>query len=313
MINKKGVTLFEMLLVMVVIGMILMVSANYLTQRTEQMKLDRAAAQIQQILNAGMAYYVNTGSWPSNLACLQGSGAGNCSVKYLPNTMINPWGRGYTTGTDTINGPFRVYTYAMARPARAMALAQTLMGMIPNGRLSTSPPSVLINGMDNTMGYLIDGSVNVPTEALNEKGYLNFAGIYHHGACVPVPDCPTGTTPQIFVAPAQISGSYSGAGNYATSITSFGAYARGPGAPNQVYNCYSIGNGAGYGQTCTEGGGGPPAAQYWRVCANVLTNRGDASTFGDSLWGASQVLMAVTRCSPDTGEPTGSRFNVYTQ
>lgn len=306
--NEKGVSLIEMLLVLVVLGMILVMINNYYQTSIQQQKYDRASVDIQQILSAASSYYMLMNKWPSTLACLDGVGGSECTVKFLSGMAAkkNPWGQPYSISSAGVNLPFYVHTLIGGRTlASARAQRRTMIGIVPMGAVGTGAPQVLFG-----QTYLpFDASINTPAKALwNNRGQLNFAGIYHHGGCVPVPQCPPNTTPQVFVVPTQIVGAGNSSGNYAMDISNFSSYATGPAAPNAVPNCYSLG---GIGPACVDGGSST-AAQYWRVCASVLTPAGYADDINPNSWGQAQALMAVTRCSPNV-EKTGSGFNIYTQ
>ena len=62
----SGVTLIEILLVLVIIASIIVVAGRYFQQKAETMRIDRTALQMQYILSAGLAYYVANGTWPGN-------------------------------------------------------------------------------------------------------------------------------------------------------------------------------------------------------------------------------------------------------
>lgn len=304
--KMSGFSLIEMLLVLVIVGVLILTVGNYMQLRMDQMKTDKASIQMQQILNAGLAYYVNVGSWPQTIACLQGDTAdgADCTVRYLPDPITSPFGDVYRVKGAAGNGPFYVWTKIPAGTTAA-AKAKTIAGVLPLGYDSTtggSPPST---GNPCTVGVAaacrVVSSVNVPAQAFdNNRGYLNFAGLYRNGGCVPVPTCPNNTTPQVFVMPVQITGSVTN-DNYAYPISSFTAYARGPAAPGAVPACYNS-----VARACTDAG--VTAAQYWRVCGSYSTQVG-----GDVApdWALRSSFVAVTRCSPNT-ESRGSAFSVYT-
>ena len=137
---------------------------------------------------------------------------------------------------------------------------------------------------------------------------VNFAGLYHHGACVPVPSCPVDAsgntmTPQVMVVPVSVSGLYTNSTDV-YPISSFTGYAVGPDA--NPGPCVS-GGGA---PSCTVDISGPPAASSWRVCLQIVTEQGTV-TSSSSGWGEKVTLLAITRCSI-SNEPAGSTFSVYT-
>src|SRR5262249_9514404 len=97
--EQKGFTLVEMLLVLVITATLIYAALGYFQQRTLQMRMDRTSIQMQQILNAGLAFYVANSNWPTDITTdLQGT--------YLPNiTPTNPWGQTYTISISTPTSP----------------------------------------------------------------------------------------------------------------------------------------------------------------------------------------------------------------
>lgn len=289
---KQGFTLLEMLLVLAVISVIASMGINLIVQKGVEFRQDKVTLQLQQILNAGLAYYIDNGRWPKNNADLQG--------KYLPNiTPINPWGAPFTIGEDQANHNFFVSTNVNDAPT-----ARIIAGRLPFG---------IANGTN------VQVEVNIPGQNLNNARSINFSSVYHSGGCVPAPQCPGGTAmrPEIMVVPISVSGFNDPTPGSATSnLQSFTAYAVGAigGAPphqpaprNLVEDC---GN-PGHTRDCDLPAGASPAPNgYWRVCARVYTERGqiplNSSTNKDFA-----LMAAFTRCVP-TSEPSGSRFDVYT-
>lgn len=327
--NIKGFTLVELLLVMVIIGVIMFAGMRYIEQRTLQMRIDRTSLQMQQILNAGLAYYVNNGEWPASISCLQGTGGSPCDTVYLPSTPItNPWGQPYNvSNTDQL---FYVWTTVTAAASNttgsARSAATVIAGTLPLAYTSrdTGTPPDPGTACTNTGNCLVVSSVNIPGQNLNNAGAVNFAGIYHHGACVPVPSCPVdqagnNLVPQIMVVPVSVSGvNDPSPSTDVYPISSFTAYAtsnNGTGTPTDFNpptcsavsadtNCYSSN-----GVAITSGA-------YWRVCLQVITEKGDVSQTntdtGAEAWGKDVTLMAVTRCAKST-ENVGSDFTVFSQ
>lgn len=263
--NSKGFTLLEMTLVLVVAASILVMILGYVTQKSTELRRDRTSLQIQQILNAALAYYVDNGTWPvPQCTAGGGGGGGNCgcgswfdlttlqqSGYLLPSTasLVSPWGQGYlvscndkvTTGggggggsatTKQITGTFSVQTN-VTNPNEAVIIA----GRLPFGFVSDSdgsalsPPTAgsctLTPPYANTCTMVLS-SVSIPGQNLNNARSINFAGIYNNGACVPAPVCPGGMKPQIFVTPTQVNGNWNINNSSALyPIESFAAFARG--------------------------------------------------------------------------------------
>jgi len=313
--NYHGFTLIETLLVLVIISMIIFSGLGYLRQRTLQMRMDRVSLQMQQILNAGLAFYVTNNKWPQQLSDLQGT--------YLPPTTVplkNPWGQLYVVDGTNVE-KLIVYTSTVsASSSEASTAANVIAGMLPMSYTSTTVPSASATPTactTQTTCYIVS-SVNIPGQNLNNARAINFSGLYKHGACVPVPQCPvdvTGNTmtAQVFVAPVQVAGTYDG--GLSTSnpnvypISSFSAYAT-PKVPagNNPVSCTG-----GKAPDCSALDGG--TVGHWRVCVQVVTERGvvsdnSAATPPSPNWGDNQTIMALTRCVTNN-EPAGSPFNIY--
>ncbi|OGT55314.1 MAG: hypothetical protein A3F43_03615 [Gammaproteobacteria bacterium RIFCSPHIGHO2_12_FULL_42_10] len=326
----KGFTLVEILLVMVVISTIIVMGLQYTQQKTLAMQIDRTVYQMQYIMNAGLAYYVANGKWPGVVAtqyktCATGTG---CSAatnplapNFLPKEVVNVIGKiagvsgsyvyGYTTtGTSLIGGGlgvpagnFQVIGYFGSTPT-AKAKGMVVAGKIPFAYYDETNNAVV-------------GYVNIPGQNLNNASAINFAGLYHHGGCVPVPSCPinpaTGAplTPQVFVLPVSVSGVNdvdvdSGSTNI-YPISSFTAYAI---APDTIPGACRAGGSAA--DACTPiQGNAPVTGKYWRACLQVITEKGNVAVTRSDKWGADVTLAAFTRCAINN-EPAGSTFSVYT-
>lgn len=285
--HNSGFTLIEMMLVTVVVSMFLVMGTNYMQQRTRSAMIDRASVQMMQILNAGLSYYVNNGTWPASLATLQ-------SDSYLPTTTIrSPWGTVYTSTPTPVTN--RVFTVSMSLPSGYsghQAIGQVLAGKLPFGIRTTAGPLTTVSA-----------SVNIPGQNLNNARAVNFAGLYHNGACVPEPICPvdlggTAMTPSVMVVPVSASGMSDPNSTNVYPISSFTAYATAPSTAPLACT-------GGAGVACD---GGTAGGRYWRVCLNVVTSKGLVTW--DSTSGPTAVVMALTRCAI-TGEPSGSAFSVW--
>jgi hypothetical protein len=286
--------------------------------KTAQIVRDRAAIQMALIDNAALAYYINNGAWPGQQTsgCTAGMGL-SVLASYLPAQFTNPFiGLGAYSLTCSTNQAY----FTVSLNVRANQDAEIIAGMVPGGVANVGlHPSV-------------SSSVNIPGQNLNNARAVNAAGVYHNGACVPVPVCPTGMTPQIYVGVAQIMGTNDAASSNPNlyPITNFTAYAIGgttsspgpcTGANQSSSSCYN------YGPSETLPSGvssrnSPSPPNYWRVCVDVGTQAGDiasnaSNTGGTSTtsWGQYQSLLAITRCAPGTPLPTensGSDLNVWT-
>ncbi|OGT36831.1 MAG: hypothetical protein A3F11_08595 [Gammaproteobacteria bacterium RIFCSPHIGHO2_12_FULL_37_14] len=337
MMTRRGFTLIEMLLVLVIVTVLLVMGINYMQQKTTAMRIDRTALQMQQILNAGLAYYVSHGAWPpgiDSLACLQGnaSAGSKCGIAYLPSPLPSPWNEAYEVYPDpnsdgsrlAVSIPIYTGNGTTARLNAQIIASRLPMGFITQDRSYGSTGD--ITPCSGTLPYCVAvGNVSIPGQDLNNASAVNFAGVYNHGGCVPVPTCPIDISggaqmiPQIMVAPASVSGFGTGAAaGTGTStdaftgitpnvypISSFTGYATGPESNPPQCDATT----AAYGEACPGGG------DFWRVCLQIVTEKGTANltltggSTGQAL-ATGVTLMAFTRCAIKD-EPSGSTYEVF--
>ena len=100
--NRKGFTLFELMLVVIIIGALVAMVTPRLAGRSEQAKAGAAQADISaNIATALKLYELDTGAFPSTaeggLAALfeKPAGASNWNGPYLEKRPVDPWGREY--------------------------------------------------------------------------------------------------------------------------------------------------------------------------------------------------------------------------
>lgn len=309
----KGFTLIEMLLVLVIMSFIVLAIIGYSEQRSDALRRDRAILQIQQIQNAAIAYFIGNSSWPATMTDLQNAG-------YLPRniTIVNPWGNQYYMRADNTTGTFAVCTAVVGGNTNeeSTALATILVGRLPLTQISSqsaatncSPAmTVATSCADPTCTIL--SVINVPGQNLNNARSVNFAGVYHNGACVPVPACPGATTgpnvmrPAIIVAPVSVSGNYD-SNSRIYPLSSFTASVTD--VPSSTPR--DCDNGAP--TPCDIGTGiASPTNLYWRVCLQVITSSGAVTSATNPSWGSQATVMAITRCVPNN-EAYGSSFSVF--
>lgn len=304
--KQRGVTLVEVLLVMVILSSFIVMGVGYMQQRATNLRIERTAMQMQQILNAGMSYYVNNGTWPTNMAALVAAG-------YFPKAPTSPWGGvAYVVGKSNTN--FYVWVpLTMATPATAKAYATITAGKLPFGYVSNANGTPPTESTCSGATCYVVSYVNIPGQNLNNASAINFAGLYHHGGCVPVPSCPVDKngntmTPSVFIVPVSVSG-VNDAGEGSTNvypISSFTGYATG-GTNASPPACTG-----GSLSTCGVTGTAPESNKYWRACLDLITERGTLAGEGSgaSSWGQYVTVMAVTRCAT-ANEPSGSPFTIY--
>ncbi len=323
--NLKGFTLLEMLLVLVIISAILLMIINYATQKTDELRIDRASLQIQQIENAALSYYISYAKWP---ACKKQPCIFDATTttdndlqkeKYVPNVVINnPWGQPYQIlNKDISGGNFIIQTSIPAGATSSLFAATTASILV--GRLPLAYTSPTAGALDDPPDpakckageacYIIS-QVSVPGQNLNNARSVNFANIYHSGGCVPVPPCPgtdpTAMQPQIMAIPVSVSGVNDDNSLNVYPISSFTAYATGPTASALIDPTQ-----------CTSGKSDDCTADktsfnngFWRVCLSITTEKGVVSNNNQPSTVNMGSILAITRCAPPE-EPVGSVFDVW--
>lgn len=319
--KQTGFTLIEIMLVLVIISIMLYGSITYIQQRAQTARINRTATQMQQILNAGLAFYVANGTWPTSVAQLQ--------VGYLPaGTIRNPWGQNYfvTSSSAGASGTFATApplfyvwtTVTSGTPGGAAAAANAILGNVPLGYTTSSggtPPTNPASGgsaCSTGASCKVVATVNIPGQNLNNARAVNFAGLYHHGGCVPVPQCPVDLngqtmTPEVIIIPVSLSGINDDNNNTNVyPISSFTAYASGAPAATPP-GCLTSS------PTSCAPLWTTSSSTYWRACVQIITEEGEVASTrpSDDKWGVGVTLAAFTRCAVNN-EPAGSNFTVYT-
>lgn len=304
--KQLGVTLIETMLVAVVIGMMFVMYVGYTEQRTRTLTIDRASQQMQQILNAALSYYIANGDWPTQLSDMQPAPSGSSTIPYVPSGIKSPWGGDYTavpTGAVPSTSPtkYMLFQVTVTLPANlhgAAAIGSTLAGKLPFGTSTSVAP------------FTVTAMVNLPGQNVNNATAVNFAGLYHNGACVPVPTCPVSDgsgnpmTPEVIVSPVSLSGANDAGTTNVYPITSFTAFATG-GTDASPAQCAAGGDPACDINTSSSG-------KFWRACVQVVTSKGTVTwdTASSPATAELPVMMAITRCIVKN-EPAGSDFTVF--
>src|ERR1700691_351172 len=99
--RRLGVTLIEMLVVVVIMGLFVGLVGVNLFRRADEAKRTAARAQIDSFMTALGAYKLDTGSFPTTDQGLQGlpvkpEGSDQWAGPYLPKEVpMDPWGHSY--------------------------------------------------------------------------------------------------------------------------------------------------------------------------------------------------------------------------
>jgi len=179
-IKKKiifsGFTLIELLFIIAIIGVIAAASMSIVKQRAQETKVEKTALQIQQFVQAGIAYYMDNSCWP-----VKGGTPTGCAVTkppsfdgYIPvngstDKTTNPFGKQYSWGT--LNNMFWIKTDATTVP-----IAKRIAGMLPQTVTQGSPPDCSISGSCVYTQTDVPGSVGVNQLVfIAARGYLTFS------------------------------------------------------------------------------------------------------------------------------------------
>lgn len=314
--KAKGFSLLEVLLVLAIMATIMVSILGYTTHKSDEMRRDKTVAQVEQILSAGLSYYINMGSWPTTLAELQ--------PNFLPSgTIVNAWGQAPSVGAPPVsstNPGALFYVCTTITGQQAFTAATTIAGRLPiasviDGAVASCPPTASTTACTATStSCTVQSSVNIPGQNLNNARSINFAGLYHNGACVAAPVCPGKMKPSIVVTPVAVSGLNDDNSLNVYPISSFAAYAIGTDStstsPPGTLPLKCNGNAGDSGDACPASA----STQYWRVCLRIYTQKGLVNGVDNKTWGLNAgVILALTRCMPENeSDFSGSSFTVFT-
>jgi general secretion pathway protein G len=109
--NKKGFTLIELMLVVIIIGVLVSMVVPRLVGRSEEARVAAARADINANISVALDLYeLDTGKYPEALTdLLSKTGAGK--GPYLKKEPVDPWGRSYTYKFPGEHGDYDLYSY----------------------------------------------------------------------------------------------------------------------------------------------------------------------------------------------------------
>ena len=114
----RGMTLIEILVVLVLIGIVMGIVGGNFLGKGEKAKSDAAKIEINQIVQTLDLYKLETGRYPTTQEGLQAlitapSGVANWNGPYWKNGTIpkDPWGKEYRYTAPGAKGPFDILSY----------------------------------------------------------------------------------------------------------------------------------------------------------------------------------------------------------
>lgn len=319
LIRQRGVTLLEILLVIVILSAMTFLAIGYLQSRTQQAQINRATLQLQFFINAATAYYVNNGFWPgvpsssAGYTCMQGAGASPCNTKYYDSSIRSPWGTTFSTLWRSTSPNIFFFILPVSAGSATTSVAKTIAAKLPMANTTADPVNLTAPCAANATTCYVYVFATMP-EQRNNDGAVTFTSLYRNGACVPVPTCPldkngNAMTPQILVAPASVTGTFDQNSNNLYPISSFTAYATAQGTGSNTPACNASGTNICYSDVSN---GTTLTGNFWRVCLQVQTSRGEVSwgSMGSANSGQNKSILAIIRCVPNN-ERVGSSFDVF--
>lgn len=333
--QTRGVTLLEVLLALAIVSSAFGLYVQYTLRRSENVRINITLSEIQGIQNAALAYYIENNKWPGTQCTLTTlntatmSSSGTFIGPYLSKIGLSVTKAKFTPwGTDAgQTGYYKYYFCSTTSSIPGGATNTEVEGLVPKNAFivvteigsSTERQAIgkQLAGRLPSAAFVspnLFSWVLIPPQSLSKVQGVKFAGLYHHGACVPQPVCPTNqtsgieTVAQIFLIPTSVSGTNDNSpSTNVYPISSFTAYASGSASATPT-GC----EGGGTFPTCS---GGNSTGKYWRVCAQVITERGDIKTTrtdsdAANYWGQDVTMAAFTRCAPEN-EAAGSPLTVF--
>lgn len=108
--NKRGFTLVELMLVVIIIGTLVAMVMPRLAGRTEQAKRAAAKADIEaNIASALDLYEIDHGSYPENIDVMMEKKEGK--GPYLKKKATDPWGNPYKYTYPGTHGDYDLYSF----------------------------------------------------------------------------------------------------------------------------------------------------------------------------------------------------------
>lgn len=300
--NKKGFTLIELMLVLVVIAVMLVFAFRMIRIKTEHMLVDRTSLQMQQIFEAATSYYIDQfqqvsstpnqplgegGSWPSSIQDL-------VNDTYLPTNFVNvnPWGNPYSASPSPAN--------TNVTPAIPLGRTYIVTTTVPNSTIAMQIANSLpIASYTTVSPFTVTAQINIPSYNYNNARAVNQVYYYQPGQCLTLPSCPDGMTGAAALSVSRMLG-YTEQSSGVLPITSFQTYLGAVTGTVSSCNLTDLDHSSGSTwPVCTV------ANNQYQVCIAISTS--DDQTVALTNTQANQIsIMATLQCIPGAANNSGN-------
>lgn len=147
MIRQRGVTLIEMMLVIAIMAVIAAASIGALHKQAERTRINKVAMEMQQVLEAALAYHVDHHEWPpakNTPDCDVSETTQEFVENYLPNQSIKSsmgscfaWSYQVSPDHETDAKTARLFWIALTAPQGNVQLAKQLVSQLPNAAVTS--------------------------------------------------------------------------------------------------------------------------------------------------------------------------------
>jgi prepilin-type N-terminal cleavage/methylation domain-containing protein len=289
--HQRGFSLLEIMLVTVILVVFAMMAISYTRTQALNTRIDKTAAEMQQILQAAVSYYIDKNAWPS---CTTGTNTGSsidttfntCQIESLitagylqagASISNNPWGNSYESAWSTTSGQ----TFQLSTDVTDPNFAIILQGVLPLASVNSS---------------VVQATVNIPSYAYNNALSMKKVTTYTPGQSIPAPVCPANMEPKIAVSPIVVSGTLYGA-ETVYSIQGLAGLALGDSSGNPTLQYQTCTINPNVTDSCTS------AVGCWTACMQgTITNSRKMGVYvqpGTNKWNPSSLqITATTYCAP---------------
>lgn len=194
----KAFTLIEILFFVAIMGVVASLGFSFLQRQAQQSKVEKTILQIQQVLQAGMSYYVDNNCWPG---LGKNSLQRGCNTKkppdftnYIPvGTTQTPWGHTYKW--QVVGTGDSLFEVSVDMPNRS--LAERVLNGLPVGVLGKS-------GDTKCGENCIKLQTTIPVQSGSGGGIINVVSVgtasvdtSKHEVVIDRPKCPAYASKQV--------------------------------------------------------------------------------------------------------------------